>query len=494
MLFNLKFKTIKTSTRYSLNSCVVYFCKDNSEFDKLIKSKNLEISKPQSHKFKDEESAELRTWSMGNPNLIIIKKAELNKKFNVDFFRNYLSGLLASIEKLNLKNVFIEVPSYQYYRKTFREKDYFWQSFVEGIILGNYSFDFYKTKKSKQTNLIVNFIIDDNKLFQIALEKAESVIKGVYFARDLTNEPANTLTPLEFANRVKQEFKGSNVSVKIFDEKELQKRKMNAILSVGRASKNRPQLIIAHYKPKGKTVKKIALVGKGVTYDTGGLSIKPTQGMLQMKADMAGGATVFGIVRAASLNKIPIEIMGIVPAVENAIDGSAYKPGDVISTASGKTIEVKDTDAEGRIVLADALEYASKQKPDQIVDFATLTGAVAVSLGLFTAGVFTKDDKISDKIIESSKSTYEHIWRLPFWDEYNNLLESKIADISNLGPRWGGAITAGKFLEFFVNENIPWAHIDMAGPALKHDLTNYTKDYCTGYGVRLISDYLEKIK
>ena len=284
MLFNLKIKTIKTITKFSSNSCMVYFCKDNSEFDKMIKGKNFEISKPQLYKFKDDENAELRLWSAGNPNLVIVKKAGLN-----------------------LKNIFIEIPSYQGYSKTFHDQDYFWQSFVEGIILGNYKFDKYKTKQSKSTNLSVSFVVKDNKPFEKALDKAESVINGVYFARDLTNEPANTLTPLEFANRVKQEFKGSNVSVKIFNEKELQKRKMNAILSVGRASKNRPQLIIAHYKPKGKSLKKIALVGKGVTYDTGGLSIKPTQGMLQMKADMAGGATVFGIVRAVSLNKLPIE-------------------------------------------------------------------------------------------------------------------------------------------------------------------------------------------
>ncbi len=494
MLFNLKLNTIKSITKSPSSSCIVYFCKDNNEFVKLINDKKLEISKPQLQFFKNDENAELRVWGVGNPNLVILKKASLTKKFNVDFFRNYMSSLITSFEKINLKNIFIEIPFYQYYSNTFYSQNYFWQSFVEGILLGNYTFDNYKTKKSKQNNLIVNFIIDNNKAFQKSLEKAEAVIDGVSFARDLTNEPANTLTPLEFANRVKKTFKGSDVTVKIFNEKELQKRKMNAILSVGRASKHGPKLIIAHYKPKGKLDKKIALVGKGVTYDTGGLSIKPTKGMLEMKADMAGGATVFGIVRAASLNKLPIEIMGIVPAVENAIDGNAYKPGDVISTASGKTIEVKDTDAEGRIILADALEFASKQNPDQIIDFATLTGAVAVSLGLFAAGLFTKNDQISNELIKSSQSTYEHIWRLPFWDEYNNLLESKIADISNLGPRWGGAITAGKFLEFFVNENIPWAHIDMAGPALKHDLTNYTKDYCTGYGVRLISDYLEQIK
>ncbi|MCW8848991.1 MAG: leucyl aminopeptidase family protein, partial [Melioribacteraceae bacterium] len=276
--------------------------------------------------------------------------------------------------------------------------------------------------------------------------------------------------------------------------KELIKRKMNAIISVGKGSDNKPKLIIAHYKPKSKSIKKIALVGKGVTYDTGGLSIKPTSGMLDMKADMSGGGVVFGIIKVAEKLKLPIELIGIVPAVENAINGNAYKPGDVISTASGKTIEVKDTDAEGRIVLADALEYASKQKPDEIIDFATLTGAAVVALGEMAAAVFTKNDKMSSNLIEASQVTYEHAWPMPFWDEYNKLIESKIADVSNLGPRWGGAITAGKFLEHFVDEKIPWTHIDIAGPSLKHDLTNYTKDYCTGYGVRLITKYLELIK
>lgn len=494
MLFNLKLKSLSKISNYPINSALIIFCKNNSEFEKILKNKNLPLSNPLKVEFRENDNAEIRLWNVENPNLFVFKKTEINKKFNVDFFRNYLAGFLNTVEKLGLKNIFIEIPEYNQFSKIFTGKNQYWQSIVEGALLGNYSFDNYKTKKRKIINLNINFIIDELQSFQASLKKAESLISGVYFSRDLTNEPSNTLTPLEFSKRVKNEFKNSNVTVKVFNEKELLKRKMNAILSVGKASVNKPQLIIAHYKPKVKVHKKIALVGKGVTYDTGGLSIKPTNGMLNMKADMAGGAVVFGIIKAAALNKLPFEIIGIVPAVENVINGNAYKPGDIISTSSGKTIEVKDTDAEGRIVLADALEYASKLKPDQIIDFATLTGAVAVSLGLFTAGLFTKNNKISNAIIRAGESTYEHIWRLPFWDEYNSLLDSKIADISNLGLRWGGAITAGKFLEYFVDEKIPWAHIDLAGPSLKHDFTNYTKDYCTGYGVRLISEYLEQIK
>ncbi len=268
---------------------------------------------------------------------------------------------------------------------------------------------------------------------------------------------------------------------------------MNAILAVAEGSTNPPYLLKMHYKPKVKTSKKIALVGKGVTYDSGGYSIKPTEGMIEMNGDMAGASTVIGTIYAAAKNKLPIEIIGVIPAVENMISGKSYKPGDIISTASGKTIEVKDTDAEGRLVLADALEYVSKQKPDMIIDFATLTGAVVVALGEFTAGIFTNNNTIAERIIISGNKTFERTWRLPFWDDFNTQLDSDVADIKNLGSRWGGAITAAKFLEQFVDKKIVYAHIDIAGPALKHKFRSYTEKYNTGFGVRFMLDYLEEL-
>ncbi len=490
MIFNLKFHHSKEIKRFTNKSAQIIFCINNKEFESNIKKLNLGISQIQKKFFFDDETPELRYWNNSEPQLIIFKKIALDKKFNNDFFRDYLAGVIQSFEKLELSNLVVQLPPFSMFKNFFLNEEYFYQTFVEGIYLGNYNFNEYKKEKKKIKSLSINLISQSTQKVKNAISVGEKIGQAVYFTRDLVNEPANTLTPQEFSKRVKNEFKSSLVTVKIFNEKELQKRKMNAILSVGKGSDNKPQLIIAHYKPKVKSIKKIALVGKGVTYDTGGLSIKPTEGMLEMKADMAGGATVFGIIKAAVLNNLPVEIIGIVPAVENAISGNAYKPGDIISTASGKTIEVKNTDAEGRIVLADALEFASKQKPDEIIDFATLTGAVAVALGLFTAGIFTKSEKMAKSLLSASQVTYEHIWRLPFSDEFNKLLESKIADVSNLGPRWGGAITAGKFLEHFVEENIPWTHIDLAGPALKHDLAKYTKDYCTGFGVRLIYNYL----
>ncbi len=490
MIFNLKIKTVKEVKSIPHDSAYLEFCKNNNEFEKIIKLNNLEISKTQKENFKKEKEIELRIWKSKTPELFIIKKVDNAKKINTDYFRNYLSGTIQSLEKLNLQNLFVKLPVYKNYKTEINNDIYFYQTFVEGIYLGNYNFNKFKSEKKKSKILNVSLIHGETANVNKAVRIGNKLIESVYFARDLVNEPANVLTPQELAGRVKKTFRNTKVKVKIFDEKELTKRKMNAILNVGKGSVNKPKLIILHYKPTGKIKKKIALVGKGLTYDTGGLSLKPTDSMLEMKADMAGSATVFGVMQAAEKLKLPYEIIAIVPAVENAIGGNSYRPGDIISTASGKTIEVKNTDAEGRIVLADALEYASKQKPDEIIDFATLTGAAVVALGEFTAAIFSKNDNMANNLFNAGQKTFERVWRLPFWDEYNKLLDSKIADVSNLGPRWGGAITAGKFLEHFVDEKIPWTHVDLAGPAMKNDLTNYTKNYCTGFGVRLIIDYL----
>jgi len=239
--------------------------------------------------------------------------------------------------------------------------------------------------------------------------------------------------------------------------------------------------------------KKIALVGKGVTFDTGGYCVKPWQGMSEMKADMSGAALVAGTMLAAAKANLPIEIIGVIPAAENMINGEAMRPGDVVMTASGKTIEVGHTDAEGRMILADALYYTSKQKPTEIIDFATLTGACVVALGLNAAGLFTKNDKLADELYKIGMKTYDRVWRLPMWDEYHKDNESKIADVNNDGGRWGGAIVAAKFLENFVDKKIPWAHIDIAGPAIANDLTNYNKTFMTGFGVRLMFEYLSNL-
>lgn len=489
MLFNLVTKTTNQVDSYHSESCEIYFTFGKSEFSTLIESKKYSLTRSQEKIVDSEKDFEIVISRSSNPEKTIIKNFDYDK-VNVDSFRNYLSGIISRIKSEKISYFYVNIPNHKKISGLFGNEEYYIQTFGEGILLGNYSFDKFKSDKKKVEKLNTVFI-SESKSLKKSISKSLSVIEGVTFARDLVNEPANELTPAKYANTVKRTFKTSDVKIKVYDSKELEKMKMNAIMAVGKGSQNKPKLIFAHYKPQKKAAKKIALVGKGVTYDSGGLSIKPTSGMIDMKADMAGSATVFGVLKVVDRLKLPIEIIGIVPAVENMINGNSYKPGDVIKSYSGKTIEVKDTDAEGRIVLADALTFAGKQKPDEIIDFATLTGACVVALGEIAAGIFTKNEDMSSKLMKASRETYELAWPLPFWDEYNKMIESKIADVANLGPRWGGAITAGKFLEHFINQNIPWTHIDLAGPSLKHDLTNYTKDYCTGYGVRLILRYLE---
>ncbi len=498
MLFQIKITAEEKILKFGKNSALIEFIIDN----KSIKKKLSDVQKETGVKFNDslitkflvKENRTLKIFTeKGNPDLIILKKIDFSDNFNTDYFRNEIAGIIQDLEKESISDVHLVVPEYKLFKENFDNENYYLQTFAEGVYLGNYSFDKFKSEKKKKKNLNVHIKYDDKKEVLIVEKKVEKILNSVFFARDLVNEPAIILTPDELAKRVKSELGKIGLKVTVFNKKELIKRKMGAILAVGSGSANEPKMIVMHYKPKGKVKKKIALVGKGVTYDTGGLSIKPTSGMIDMKADMAGAAVVIGSIKTAAEMKLPIEIIGVVPAVENAVSGSSYKPGDVIRTASGKSIEVKNTDAEGRIVLADALEYACKQKPDEIIDFATLTGACVVALGEIAAGIFTKNERMARELLDSGKKTYELTWRLPFWDDYNKLLESDIADVSNLGSKWGGAITAGKFLEHFVDEKIAWTHVDIAGPAIKHEQNNYTKKWNTGFGVRLVIDYLSKI-
>ncbi|MDQ7815730.1 MAG: leucyl aminopeptidase [Melioribacteraceae bacterium] len=495
MHFKLNIKAETDRINFSDSSALIKFFIDSKKLDSVLngfyKSLNFSLSKIQRKSFLDKKADELIYYSeKGEPSILFLKKIKVDEDFTPDFFRNYFAGLIPSLKKKHLNSVHVILPVYSRFKDYFETETYFVQTMIEGVLLGNYTFDNYKSEKEKIEKLDFIFHCSDKKFLAKAIDNSQKIIDSVYFTRDLVNEPAITLTPMELASRAKKELKQFGVAVKVFDKKELERRKMNAILAVGGASANPPCMIVAHYKPKLKPKRKIALVGKGVTYDSGGLSIKPTAGMLEMKADMAGGAVVLGIIRNAALLKLPVEIIGVVPAVENMIGGNSFKPGDVIKASSGRTFEVKDTDAEGRVVLADALHFASLQKPDEIIDFATLTGACAVALGLFTAGLFTSNDKLAVDLTNSGSKTFERIWRLPFWKEFSSLIKSDIADVSNLGPRWGGAITAGKFLEHFVDKKIPWAHLDIAGPSIKHESTNYTKNYDTGFGVRFVTDYL----
>jgi leucyl aminopeptidase len=497
MHFKLSISAKDDQLSFKTNSALVKFFIEGDNLEKLIEnffqSFNQALNPLQKKHLLNNKNDELIYYSNGEePTLMILKKVKIGKDFSNDFFRDYFAGLIPSIVGKEINNLHVIVPAFKHFPGHFESDKYMIQTITEGIILGNYTFDKYKSGREVEKALQVFLHYSDNKMVSRVIASTVQIMDAVCFVRDFVNEPANTLTPQEFAKRTKLEFNKTNVKVDVFDKKELQRRKMNAILAVGGASLNDPLMLVLHYKPNSPK-KKIALVGKGVTYDSGGYSIKPTASMIDMKTDMAGGAVVVGIIKAASSLKLPVEIIGVISCVENMLGGSSYKPGDIIKSYSGKTIEVKDTDAEGRIILADALTFASQQKPEEIIDFATLTGAIVVALGESMAGLFTCNDEIANKLILSSNKTSEKLWRMPFFNQYKELIKSEIADIANLGPRWGGAITAGKFLEYFVDENIPWAHLDIAGPSLKHKSTNYTEKYGTGFGVRLMIDYIQYI-
>jgi len=302
----------------------------------------------------------------GRPEQIVLHKFKTDEKFTVDYFRNHLAGLIKEIKNDEIQLLHIFIPEIGLVKKFFNNEEYFYRSFLEGLSLGNYSFDKYKKEKDKTRNLSVSIYAENLNLLKSAITKNNFLIEGIFFTKDLQNEPPSSLRPFELADRIKETLTQAGLKVTVFDEKEIKKRNMGGLLAVGQGSNAKPRFIVIEYKPKGKvnSAKKVALVGKGVTFDTGGYCIKPWQGMLEMKADMSGAALVAGTMLAAAKANIPFEILGVIPAAENMINGEAMRPSDIVKTASGKTIEVGHTDAEGRMILADALDYASKQKPD----------------------------------------------------------------------------------------------------------------------------------
>ena len=488
------YKPLSISIKYLINEK-----KLSGSLNNLEKIFNIKLSSLQKRNFLSEDGTEIRiSKPSGKPDAIIMSKVKIDKNFNSDFFRNHLAGKIKNLEGEELQNLHIFIPSYKPFKHYFENESYFYQTFVEGLMLGNYKFDKYMLSKKSLKKLIVLLYADNEKLLKDTINKVILLMEGVNFTRELQNEPANSLRPSDIAFKVKSKLREAGIRVTIFDEKELKKRKMGGLLAVGQGSSNKSRLIVLNYRPRTKSkgkkkIRKIALVGKGVTFDSGGISIKPANNMGEMKADMSGAALVAGSMLAVAKAKLPVEILGVIPVAENMLSGESMRPGDIVVTASGKSIEVDNTDAEGRIILADALDYTSKQKPDVIIDFATLTGACVVALGSVASGLFTKDDKLADAIYKSGMNTYDRVWRMPMWDDYNKLIESKVADVHNTGPRWAGAITAAKFLEHFVDEKIPWAHIDIAGPAFPSETNNYSKTYMTGYGVRLMFDYIAKV-
>lgn len=372
---------------------------------------------------------------------------------------------------------------------------------AQGALLRAYAFDRYKTKRKDEDKApakrTLTVATGDAGAARKAYESRAGIAGGVVMARDLVNEPANILHPVEFARRTLA-LKKTGVAVEVLDIKALTKLGMGALLGVGQGSRRESRVVVMRWNGGKKSDAPVAFIGKGVCFDTGGISIKPAASMEDMKGDMAGAACVVGLMQALAARKARVNAVGVIGLVENMPDGNAQRPGDIVTSMSRQTIEIINTDAEGRLVLADVIWYTQKRfKPKFMVDLATLTGAIIVALGQEYAGMFSNDDKLCDRLTKAGEATGELVWRMPLNAAYDKMIDSKFADMKNTGgSRWGGAITAAQFIKRFVDEKTPWAHLDIAGTGFDSRSSDINKSWGSGWGVRLldrlVADYYEK--
>ena len=365
-----------------------------------------------------------------------------------------------------------------------------------GAALRSWRYDRYRTKlKDKQKpSLTQTTIVAGGEGAESRYKSRwQPVAEGVALTRELVTEPANIIYPETFVERVQASFKGSGVETEVLDRAAMEKLGMGALLGVAQGSIREARMLILRWNGAGDTAA-TAFVGKGVTFDTGGISIKPAAGMEAMKWDMGGAGAVVGAMKAIGLRKAKANIVGICGLVENMPSGTAQRPGDVVTTMSGQTVEVINTDAEGRLVLADAVTYAQREfKPATIIDLATLTGAILVSLGYEWAGLFSNNEELANKLIKVGEESGDKLWRMPLAESFDRLIDSPIADMKNVGPREGGSITAAQFIQRFIDNGVRWAHIDMAGKAWSDKANHLHEKGATGFGVRLLDQYVEDV-
>ena len=413
--------------------------------------------------------------------LILIKE-----NINTYEIENLGAEFYEYLKKLSLKNLFINSLTLK------KEDKNFINYFLHGLKLRSYEFNIYKSNINKKI-LNLTVIVDKFEEVKKNYIKFKAIEIGTNFARDLVSEPPNVLYPKEYVNRLLK-LKKLGVKVTAYNEEKLKKLGMNSLLGVGRGSSKESFLVVLEWFGDKRNNKQppLSFVGKGVCFDTGGISLKPAKFMEEMKYDMAGSAVVAGLIQSLAIRKAKINVIGVVGLVENMPGGNAQRPGDIVKAYNGKTIEILNTDAEGRLVLADALSFTEKKfKPKFIIDLATLTGAIIVSLGEEYAGLFSNNDDLSKKIFEAGNKVNEKVWRMPLHKNYDKLMNSSIADIQNINYSGGaGSITAAQFLQRFI-EKTPWAHLDIAGMAFSKKAANLNPGGATGFGVRLLNQLIE---
>lgn len=368
------------------------------------------------------------------------------------------------------------------------------RALLREVAQSDYTFDRYKSRRRRVRPM--RAVLVPPSAFpaaglRAAVGEAEVLAEAAGWARDLGNMPANDLGPAEFAREARRMMRGRGLALRVLGKREIGRERMGGLLAVNAGSARPPLFLIGEYRP-ARSKGTVVLVGKGITFDSGGISLKPAASMGEMKYDMMGAATVFACLCAARELKLPVRLVALAPLTENLPSGTATRPGDIVRMRNGKTVEVDNTDAEGRLILADALSYAAKFQPDVLIDYATLTGAVLIALGHECAGLMTPDERLASELLEASEETGERLWRLPVWDDYRENLKSEWADMKNTGGRVGGAINAAVFLKEFVPNGVPWAHIDMAGIAhFEKEHAGYAPG-ATGFGIALTIEFLKR--
>ena len=418
--------------------------------------------------------------------LVVIAGLGKQEEFNLDKLRNVMAESMRALRKHNCKTAATMIPGGG---QAGLQADGYAQAIVEGSMLGAYQYTKHRTKEDDESDIDLLLLVgqDRSKIKQLeaGIEKGRIIAGAVNLARDMVNEPANHMTPVHMAKIAGEIAAKNGLSVTVLGRELMEKEKMGALLGVAQGTSQPPKFIVLAYR--GDTSKKdvLGFVGKGLTFDSGGISLKPQEFMSDMKGDMSGGAAVIAAIGAIAQLKLKINVTAVIPATENLPGGRALKPGDVLKASNGKTIEVVNTDAEGRLILADALSYAVRQGISPLIDLATLTGACHVALGDTYAGVFTNNQPLVDKVVKAGNESGENLWQLPLPDEYKELNKSDIADIKNSGGRYGGAITAALFLQEFVGET-PWVHMDIAGPFMTDKTKGSLVKGATGFGVRTL--------
>lgn len=481
--------------RPSAQAIVIPLFQGKKEADLAFPTKEFSSYLKQPLELKDFKGKEGETFYLylskeKEDRLILVGLGE-EKELSAESLRRAYAQVVKLLKKLKISSCNVLVPK----AKTLKS-DLLLKALSEGLFLSLYSFNHLRQKTKKEHELHLNALhfIGVEKKYESLVQKVRQITEAVNQTRTLVMGNADEVTPIYLAEQAKDlDARFPMIKTTVFKRADIKKMKMGLLEAVGRSSVVEPHLIVIEYRGDAHSKQATALVGKGITFDTGGLNLKPTGGIEEMRNDMGGAAAVLGTIRAAASLKLKVNLIGVIASTENAIGPQSFKPGDVYPSHFGLTIEITNTDAEGRLVLADALSYVQeKYKPERIIDIATLTGGAVVALGDEVTALFSNNDKLAKQLTEAGQATYERVWRMPLFHEYGDLLKSKVADLKNSAGRKASAITAAIFLQRFIRDDTPWAHLDIAGSAFPSEPKPYHPAQATGVGVRLLIEFLEQ--